>query len=299
MIKRAGTYSLRLVFLLLFLISLVPARAVSAGDHVFMWKVDSPKATVYILGTIHMMKKEMYPLDKRIENAFGKSDAYALEFNIDDNEKVRLDTLINDINYTGDDSIRKHISLKTYDSLREKFVGYGLPAEYMDKFKPWFLALMIESLEYQKLGLDPEYGLDKHFLRKAEGSKSIIELESFDSQMDLFRTMSDTDQELLLIYTLKDMDDSGKNMDAMLDAWSSGDFETIARLVNDPLKEDHRLSGIYEKLFFDRNRNMTGKIVEMLSRKGTYFVAVGAGHLVGSRGIIEMLSRQGYQVIQQ
>ena len=264
-----------------------------------MWKVDSPKATAYILGTVHMMKEEMYPLDSRIENAFKRSDAYALEFNIDDVSKIQMDTMFSDISYEGDDDIQKHISKETYDTLQKKFAEYGFPIEYMTKFRPWFLAVTVETLEYQKLGLDPRYGLDKYFLKKAEGSKPVIELESFDSQMELFRTMSEKDQELFLVYTLNDVEGDRKNIDVLMAAWSAGDSKIMEKMMFDHLKEDRQLSRIYEKLFYERNRNMTDKIIKMLAQKGTYFVAVGAGHLVGKQGIIELLSHKGYAVRQQ
>jgi hypothetical protein len=178
-------------------------------------------------------------------------------------------------------------------------VEYGFPSEYMTKFRPWFLAITIETLEYQKLGLDPRYGIDKYFLQQAEGKKSIIELESFDSQMDLFRTMTEKDQELFLVYTLNDIEDGRKNLDILMTAWSDGDSKIMEKMMFDPLKEDRQLSRIYEKLFYERNRNMTDKIIKMLAQKGTYFVAVGAGHLVGKQGIIELLSHKGYAVRQQ
>ena len=290
--------ALRCLVVVLF-INLIASQVVSAGERVFMWKVDSPKATAYILGTVHMMKKEMYPLDSRIENAFKRSDAYALEFNIDDVTNIQMGTILSDVSYGGGDTIQKHISKETYDTLQKKFVEYGFPIEYMTKFRPWFLAITIETLEYQKLGLDPRYGIDKYFLQQAEGKKSIIELESFDSQMDLFRTMTEKDQELFLVYTLNDIEDGRKNLDILMTAWSDGDSKIMEKMMFDPLKEDRQLSRIYEKLFYERNRNMTDKIIKMLAQKGTYFVAVGAGHLVGKQGIIELLSHKGYAVRQQ
>jgi uncharacterized protein YbaP (TraB family) len=290
--------TLRGIFIVL-LLNLFAVQGACAGERVFMWKVESPKATAYILGTVHMMKKEMYPLDSRIENAFARSDSYALEFNIDDVTNIQMGTMLSDVSYGGDDTIQKHISKETYDTLQKKFAEYGFPFEYMTKFRPWLLAVMVEMFEYQKLGLDPRYGLDKYFLQKAEGSKPVIELESFDSQMELFRTMSEKDQELFLVYTLNDIEDSRKNIDILMKAWSDGDSKIMEKMMFDHLKEDRHLSRIYEKLFYDRNRNMTDKIVKMLAQKGTYFVAVGAGHLIGERGIIELLSHKGYAVRQQ
>jgi len=194
-------HPLRCVVVAVFLAIFV-AHAACAGEKVFMWKVESRQATAYILGTVHMMKRDMYPLDARIEEAFRKAGAYALEFNINEAGLLQKD-IVTDTIYGGDDNVGNHVSRETLDLARRKFEGVGLPFDLMSKFKPWFLAVSVELLEYQKLGFEPQYGLDKYFLQKAEG-KEIIELESFDSQMGLFRSMSDSDQELLLVHSLKE-----------------------------------------------------------------------------------------------
>ncbi|HMK60588.1 MAG TPA: TraB/GumN family protein [Dissulfurispiraceae bacterium] len=264
-----------------------------------MWKVSSQQATAYILGTIHMMKADAYPLDSRIEGAFKRADAYALEFNIDDIAKMNMDSMVSDVSYAGDDTIRSHISKETYDTLQKRLTEYGYPVELMVKFRPWFLAVLLETFEYQKLGLNPEYGIDKYFLRKAEGSKQIVELESFNLQMDLFRKMLDSEQALFLDYTLRGINDMGSEVDALMKVWTNGDKKQMEDMVFNPLNKDKRLTSIFEKLYFERNRGMASKIVEMLSGKGTYFIAVGAGHLVGKRGILELLAQRGYTVYQQ
>jgi uncharacterized protein YbaP (TraB family) len=241
----------------------------------------------------------MYPLDARIENAFLKADAYVMEFNINEVAASPKDAMMTDILYRGDDNIGNHVSPETLNLAHEKLESYGLPFKMMMRFKPWILAVTVEMSEYQKLGFDPQYGIDKHFLQKAQGHKNIMELESFDSQMELFNSMSDRDQELFLIYSLKEVDDSKKNLEVLLKAWSEGDSKAMERLMFKNAEDDSRLSQIYEKLFYERNRNMADKIAKMLAQKGTYFIAVGAGHLVGKRGIIDTLVRQGYAVRQQ
>jgi uncharacterized protein len=299
MTKRAGYLLIFRALCVVLLLNFFAVQAAGAGEKVFMWKVDSPQATAYILGTVHMLRAEMYPLDTRIESAFQKADAYAMEFNLNEVGASQTGTMMTDMLYRGDDTIGNHVSRETLDLVQKKIESYGLPFAMMSRFKPWSLAVTIEMFEYQKLGLDLQYGIDKYFLQKAEGNKKIIELESFDSQMELFNSMSDRDQELFLIYSLKEVDDSKKNMEVLLNAWREGDSKAMERLMFKNAEDDSRLSRIYEKLFYERNRNMTDKIAKMLSQKGTYFVAVGAGHLVGKRGIIDRLLRQGYAVRQQ
>ena len=299
MTKRAGHLSIfHALFIVLFL-NLSTVQASDAGEKVFLWRVDAPQATAYVLGTIHMMKADMYPLDERIQSAFRKSDAYAMEFNIKEVASSQMSTMMKDVVYSGNDNIRSHVSRETLDLAMQRLEALGLPFQMMEKFKPWFLAVTVEMMAYGKLGFDPKYGIDNYFLQKAQGTKEIIELESFDSQMEIFRSMPDKEQEIFLIYALKEADDSKKNMDLLLNAWSNGDSSTMEKLIFEHSRDDARLFWLYEKLFYERNRNMANRIEKLLAGKGNYFVAVGAGHLVGKRGIIELLAQKGFAVRQQ
>src|SRR3972149_2659311 len=90
-------------------------------------------------------------------------------------------------------------------NVKKETSGLGIPVELINKQRPWFLAMTLEALESLKLGFDPNYGIDKYFLSKAEGKKRILELESLDYQLNLLSSFSDKDQELLLLYTLRDL----------------------------------------------------------------------------------------------
>lgn len=158
--------------------------------------------------------------------------------------------------------------------------------------------MTVVALETVKLGLDPKLGIDMHFLSKAEGKKRILELESLDYQISVLSGLSDKDQELFLLYTLKDLNILEQELDKMIQAWISGDTKAMESLMTRSVSEDKRLSSIYEKLVSERNKKMASKIGDFLKAKETYFIIVGAGHLVGSQGIIELLKRDGYRVEQ-
>jgi hypothetical protein len=158
--------------------------------------------------------------------------------------------------------------------------------------------MTLVSLESIKLGLDPNLGIDQYFLSKAEGKKKIVELESMDYQINLLSGFSDKDQELFLIYTLKDLRLMEQEVNQLTQAWISGDTKSVESLLTRSILEDKRLSSIFEKLIFERNRRMVSEIEDFLRTKETYFVIVGAGHLVGDQGVIELLRGKGY-VIEQ
>jgi uncharacterized protein YbaP (TraB family) len=279
-------------------LSVLVQEVVSQGKKTFLWKVQSKTNTVYVLGSIHYLKKEMYPLNKRIENAFEESDHLVVEANINDAEKVDTQKLAQNALYLDDETFEKHVSPQTYDLAKKELERLDVPLELAGKQKPWFLALTLASLEIVKLGFDPNYGIDRYFLTKAEGKKKILELESVDYQVNLFCQLTEKEQELLLLCTLKDIKVIERELNKLVNAWTSGDTKGVESIITRSLTEDNRLSPIYEKLIYERNRNMASKIEDYLKTKESYFVVVGAGHLVGKQGIIEILKGKGFLVEQ-
>jgi len=162
------------------------------------------------------------------------------------------------------------------------------------------LAIQMVNLQLMRLGFDPNYGIDKHFLDEAGGNKNkkIIELETFDFQIKLFNQFSDQLQDLFLFYTVRDLDAIEKQIGAMMRAWRNGDAVAMNDLIFKEFKETQKLSPLYEKLFYERNINMLSKIEMLLKSKEEYFIVIGAGHLVGEDGIINRLKEKGYSVEQ-
>jgi hypothetical protein len=286
------------VFIFLFNSFISVQNAISNTKKNFLWKVQSKTNTLYILGSIHSLKKEMYPLNKKIEDSFDKSDVLVVEANINDIGQIDIQRLLETAFYSGNETLEKHVSRETYELVKKEFGGLGVPLELINKQKPWFLALTLTSLELLKLGFDPNYGIDIYFLSKATGGKKIKELESIDYQINLFSKFSDDDQELFLLYTLKDINVLGRELDKLMEAWTSGDTKSMESIISKSITEDRKMSLIYEKIIYERNRNMAARIEELLKTKETHFVIVGAGHLIGNKGIIEILRGKGYDVEQ-
>ncbi len=290
---------LSIVFILLFLsTSLLERDAVSQDQKNFLWKVQSKTNTVYILGSIHFMKKELYPLNKKIGDAFDKSDILSVEANINDVSKIDVQKLLETAFYTGNDTLENHVTKETYELIKKEFEGFGIPQWILNKQKPWILALTLTSLELIKSGFDPNYGVDAYFLSKASGKKKIKELESIDYQIKLLSGFSDSEQEAFLLYTLKDLDSLEKEVGTLIQAWTTGDTKSMESLITKSITEDRRLASVYEKLLYERNNNIVSKIEDYFNTKETHFIIVGAGHLVGERGIIEILRKKGYLVEQ-
>jgi uncharacterized protein YbaP (TraB family) len=287
------------VFIFFMFVFSVHVPFVFSGDSKsFLWKIQSKTNTVYLLGSIHLFKKELYPLNKNIEDAFDQSAIVVVEANVSSGPQLDLQQLVDKAIYADDDALEKHVSRETFELIKKRAEGLGAPLELINRQKPWFLGLMFSSVEFLKLGFDPNYGIDKHFLSKAAGKKQIVELESVDYQINLLSKLSDQDQELFLVLSFKDLDTFGRDVDKLLQAWASGNAKEIERIMTRSVTEDGRLFPIYQIIIDDRNKNMASKIEDFLKTKETYFVIVGAGHLVGEKGIVEILKKKGYQVDQ-
>ena len=292
-------WRLFIVFILfLFALSFQAQDVIARDSKNFLWKVQSKTNTVYLLGSIHFFKKELYPLNKIIEEAFDQSAIVVVEANVNDASQIDLQRLVEKAIYPNDDTLERHVSKDTFELIKKKAEGLGIPFGLINKQKPWFLGLMFSSVEFLKLGFDPNYGIDKYFLSKAPGKKRIVELESLDYQINLFSNLSDQEQELFLLLELRDLNNLSQEVTTLLEAWLSGDTKGVEKIITQSVTEDSRLSPIYEILIYDRNKRMALKIEDFLKTKETHFVIVGAGHLVGEKGIVEILKTKGYSVEQ-
>jgi len=291
-------------FLLVFVVFLLlqpvhPPGAASGDGKSFLWEARSKTATVYLLGSLHLMRKESYPLPEKIEKAFERSEVLAVEANINDPGRIDVMTLVERVLYPEGEGLENHVSKETYEAVTKEAAALGLPPQLLDRQRPWFIALTLTALKLAVLGFDPSYGTDMHFLTKAQGKKKIVELESVDAQIALLSGFSDSEQELFLIRTLNDLKSIEKDTDALMRAWNSGDMKGIERLVAKDGAEGKKTASLNEKLLYARNREMTTRIENLLRAKETAFVIVGAGHLVGEKGIIALLRQKGYSIEQR
>jgi uncharacterized protein len=297
--KKSGFRLLSIALLAcLFSLSVHLCSAASQKQHNFLWKVQSKTNTVYLLGSVHFMKKDVYPLNTEIEEAFRVSDVLAVEADVNDVIGIDMPKIMSAAFYPEGDSLEGHISGETLERIKKEFELLGMPSWLVIRQKPWFLALSLTSLKLVQSGLDPAYGIDVHFLSKAQGQKKIRELESIDYQIDLLSGFSDSEQEAFLRYTLNDLNSLEKNIDILITAWKNGDVRAMESVIVQGVKDDSATASIYEKLIYGRNRNMTQKIEDFLKTNETYFVIIGAGHLVGEKGIVGILKQRGYQVQQ-
>lgn len=264
----------------------------------FLWVISSPTAVVRLLGSVHVVSPDIYPLDPRIESAFQKADTVVLETAMDPASQLQAgQKLASAGTYPAGDSIDLHLDREALELLQQRLRRSGASLDAVRSFRPWFVALVLTLGEMQKLGFHPELGIDIHFAGSAKGRKRIVALETIDEQVALFAGMTEGAQESMLTEEMARLDELGALMQKTQLLWRAGDARAVDELVVAPLRKDY--PDVYQRLFVDRNRKMAAAIEGYLRATGEYFVVVGAGHLVGPEGILELLRGRGYAPVQQ
>jgi uncharacterized protein YbaP (TraB family) len=269
-----------------------------AAGRNFMWKATSPsQGVVYLVGSVHLLTPEYYPLDPAFDDAFKASDVLVEELDMQEMVAAnsQMEMLTRGMLPAGQ-TLDKVLSAETMNAVVKRFSDLGMPFEPMKQFKPWLLSLILQGFEWQKAGFDADLGLDKHFYDLAvAGGKRVQGLETLAFQLSRFDEMSMDMQDHLLAETLKELETTKTSFVRMADAWKAGDAPTIERLVLKDLKSEPQM---YDRLLIERNRTWLPKIEALFSRPKPAFVVVGAAHLVGPDGLLQMLKAKGYKVEQ-
>jgi uncharacterized protein YbaP (TraB family) len=293
----------RLRFALVAVVAVAAAIAMSgarphAAGRTFMWKATRQQGAVYLVGSVHMLTKDFYPLAPALEAGFKDSDLLVEE--VDLSEMLAPDTqfsLLARGMLPAGQTLDKVVSAPTMALVNARLGNLGMPLAALQQFKPWFLAMTLMAVEWEKAGFDASLGLDKHFYDRALTDRKTIQgLETTEFQISRFDGMTMSQQDRFLASSLKDLDSEKASVQTIADAWKAGDLPTVERLVLQDVKDDPFM---YQRLLVERNRNWLPKIDALFSRPGHAFVVVGAAHLVGPDGLIAQLKAKGARVDQQ
>jgi uncharacterized protein YbaP (TraB family) len=268
------------------------------GKKHFLWKATRDKDSVYLLGSIHVGRPDMYPLNSSVMEAFKQSDALMVEVNANDTNQLELAKKVGEIGmYPEGTLLESQIPSEIWEQLVATAKALNVPELLFQHQKPWLASMTLATAMMSKSGYQADYGIDKFFLKQAsETKKEIIELESVASQMQLFANLTDQQQLSLLSNSLKEMQQGSVLLDKLVAAWISGDHQAIDQLSRDNMGIDSKDSTLYKKIITDRNHSMTTKILKAMQDHRNYYVVVGAAHLVGAQGIPALLKKQGFAI---
>jgi uncharacterized protein YbaP (TraB family) len=295
--KKLRSAIIRVAVCVIYSGSLLLALPAAAAEKRSLWRVRSKNNVVYLLGSIHYLKAQNYPLAEEMEAAFKDAKKLIFEINLESAEGGRAQQLMASKGiYTDQTTLKEHVAPATYALAEKQLKELGLDIQIFNQFKPWFTALTVLALKLQAMGFDPGKGIDQYIFRKAKKEKKEVDgFETLEYQFGLFDGLPERVQESLLLQTLSGGDLTETGVDGIVKAWAAGDIQALETILLQGMKE---FPEVYQRLIVDRNRAWLPKIESFLSQNENYLVVVGAGHLAGKNGLIEMLKAKGYTVEQ-
>ena len=271
--------------------ALDPVKAAPAAKDVdpALWVIKDEDTTIYLFGSIHVLKPGLGWFDDGVKTAFDRSDQLVLElveppaaetqalfgkFAMDQQGKT-LRSKMNDADRA------------VYDAAMGKL---GIPAPALDPFEPWAAGITMTLMVIQKSGYEPNSGVETQLTAAAKVSKKpIIGLETMEFQLGIFDTLPEADQITFLVETAKTIDDTNSMMEKMVNMWGSADTESLAQLMNEGLTS----RTLYDAVLTNRNANWAKWISAQMKKPGVTFIAVGAGHLAGPTSVQALLPGYG------
>ena len=266
------------------------APAVTAKDvDPALWMVKDEDTTIYLFGSIHILKPGLGWFDDGVKTAFDRSDQLVLE--LVEPPAAEVQALFGKLAM---DQQGKTLRSKMNDADRavyEAAMGkLGIPALAFDPFEPWAAGIPLSVVAMHKSGFDPNSGVEKQLTAAAKvNNKPIAGLETMEFQLGLFDTLPEAEQITFLVEAAKMIDDTSSMMDKMVSMWASADTESLGQLMNEGLTS--RL--MYDALLTKRNANWAKWISARMAKPGVTFMAVGAGHLAGPTSVQNLLPAYG------
>ncbi len=262
-----------------------------------LWRVQSESRTLYLLGSIHLLKPADHPLPEAFDAALNRADALALEVDLGLAESLgaQLKLLARGI-FADGQTLDDVLEPETLTLVKTELAALNIEFATVRHFKPWMLLLTMSQTRMIKLGFDPLLGVDWQLYRNARARDlPVYGLESIDYQIDLFDTALSGWEEELVQYTMRELETFESELDRLLDAWRTGDLESLHGILSDSLKDYPELEAA---LITRRNHNWIPALEKWLAGDRTVLVVVGAGHLGGPDGVIALLENAGYKIDQ-
>ena len=279
-------------FLALGLLGSLSAHAASP-----VWAVHGARNTLYLAGSIHMLPAGDAALPPGFAHAYADSARLVREMDLAKFDPMEaMSWMMDHGTLPAGTSLRGVLGEQRYGRVSAAAAGLGLPMSGLDTLAPWVVGIEITDLAYEHAGFDPEQGVEEQLVRRAaKDGKPTAGLETLPEELGSLTGLSSADQIRMLDQTVDDLKDLRSEMREVTGAWRHGDAARLARLLS---SEYDAFPSLYKPLVSDRNRRWLPQLQELLKRSDNSLVVVGALHLVGDGGLLELLHQQGYTITQ-
>jgi len=263
-----------------------------------LWSVSDADNTVYLLGSFHALRASDYPLAPAVDAAFADAERVAFELSPDEMASPTIAPMMMAAAALppGKD-LRSSLSPDTWTKLEAYSAARGLPLASFSGIEPWFVALVVSMTELERMGLDPQQGLDRHLIAQAtQAGKATSGLETAAEQIAALDSMTPTEQQQALDEALTEAADFQKQMEDLHAKWRRGDADGLEALMGADMRVHY--PQLYQRINVDRNNAWLPKVQAMLDDEhhDDSLVVVGSLHLLGDDGLVALLRKQGYTV---
>jgi uncharacterized protein YbaP (TraB family) len=268
--------------------------ALSVKAEPAMWVIKDNDSTIYLIGTLHLLKHDAEWNSEKVKKTVGESTELWLEIAELDNQ-VAMRPLIATHGKDPNTPLSKKLNEEQRKKLAKIAATYSVPLATLEPMQPWLAAVVLAGTPLAKAGYDPKAGIDR--VLKAQAEAEGDKIRGFETVLAQVRMMADlpqTAQIAFLVETLDDVEEGLELLDKLAKAWIDGDTETIARIGVEEMKREAPV--VYKKLLVDRNVAWSEKIVEILKGSGVQQIAVGAAHLAGPDSLQSQLQKRGIKV---
>ena len=288
---------IRILFGIVLILSSWPALADTKSHPVTLWHAQGVSNSVYLLGSIHLLRAEEHPLPSIIDAAYEDAEILVMELDMDDLDGAATQRLFNEKGVLRDGTtLRDLMGEELYRRAAIAAEASDIPIDLLAKSEPWLAAITVEMMALYRIGFDPKMGVELHMTSLAiQDGKPIEGLEAVEEQLAFLDGLSLQAQRDMLLQTLEDSADMAESIDDMIRAWRHGDIEFLETQLLDSLAEHEELN---DALVTNRNLRWASQIDELLDDRDDYLIIVGALHLVGEDGVPNLLAQRGVKIRQ-
>lgn len=262
-----------------------------------VWRVSDGNNLVYLGGTVHLLRPGDYPLPEEYEQAYQGSSELYFETDISSMSDLSVQAqMLQQLTYSDGRTLKTVLSEDAYTTLEDYTATIGMPLMMLEQFKPGMIISTLQVLEFQRIGFTPQ-GVDAFFNTRALGdAKDIGALETIEEQIGFLAAMGEGNESEFILLSLEDLENTNASMEEMITAWRNGDERALQKLFVDDMQQ--RAPGLFDSLISQRNLRWMPQIEAMFEDPDTEFVLVGAAHLIGGEGLVQLLQSKGYEVSQ-
>ena len=288
--------SIKKIIMSFIFVSLFACNVMAASS---VWKVSKGENYFYLGGTIHLLSADDHPLPAEFSTAYNDAGVIYFETDLVASQTPEFQSkLMAAMMFSDDRTLESSLKPEIYQMLDAFLISRQIPIANFAKFQPWGVSLIVAMLEYQRLGMMPNYGVDAYFNGLAlTDSKKVVGLETPEQQLSFLASMAKSEPNAAIEYTIRDLEHLPEFIKLMKDSWRSGDFEAFSKNAF-VIQMEEEFPEMYETLVTNRNNSWMKKLPLLTDDSNKEFVLVGAMHLIGKGGLLNQLKEQGFKVEQ-